>query len=382
MAISGIAMLTQATIRLKVPHSDRLVDTMKEFSQAAQLAYDYARANKITSWKTLHQRTYREIRSFSRLPSQLCCKAIKSALETKRGCRNRKVDFNKELSIQYDQRSYTFDFSGKCSLATVDGRFRTTLYVPQYYLDTYGSWGIRSATLCRTRKELFLNVVASTDVALPISKSIPKAIGVDLGINNLATTSERQFFKGIKHHIRRLQRLRSKLQSKGTTSARKHLRRLSGRQKRFMRSTNHEVSRRIVSGINAGDIVVMENLHGIRNRRRGRTLNGLLSNWGFFQLRQFIEYKTLRKGGLFVTVPAHYSSRECSRCHEACSERPGNAGFFRCLNCGYSCNADLNASFNLRDRIDALRNILGLFVNQPIVAESSSDKPTALAVGS
>jgi IS605 OrfB family transposase len=132
--------------------------------------------------------------------------------------------------------------------------------------------------------------------------------------------------------------------------------------------------------MNAGDIIVMENLHGIKSRRRGKTLNRLLSGWSFFQLRQFVEYKALRKGEVFMAVPAHYSSRECSRCHEICSERPGNAGFLHCLNCDYSCNADLNASFNLRDRADAVRNVLGLFVNQPIVAESSSDKPTTLTV--
>ena len=137
-----------------------------------------------------------------------------------------------------------------------------------------------------------------------------------------------------------------------------------------MRSINHEVSKHIVSRINAGDIIVMENLYGIRKKRRGRTLNRLLSNWAFFQLRQFIEYKTMKKGAFFVTVPPHYTSKTCSRCNNISSRRPNNAGFFRCLNCGYSCNADLNASFNLRKQTKALLNVCGLPVNQPIVAKN------------
>ena len=129
----------------------------------------------------------------------------------------------------------------------------------------------------------------------------------------------------------------------------------------------------------------MEDLQGIRNKRRGKALNKLLSNWAFAQLKNFIEYKCIRKGAFFVAVPPHYSSKTCSRCDETFSLRPKKAGFFKCLICGYSCNADLNASFNLRKRTDALRNVRGLLVNQPIVAESvhsSSDKPTTLVVGS
>jgi putative transposase len=377
-------MLMQATMRLKVPYSRQLTETMKEFSKATQHAYDYARNNRIASWKALHQRLYKDMRKSFRLTSQLTCKAIKFALETKRGCRNRKADFSRELAVQYDQRSYTFDFSGNCSLSTLEGRYKTVLYIPEYYLKTYGDWKITGATLSKLGKDLFLNVVVEKE---PCSSGIcpnGKTIGVDLGISNLATTSEGQFFKGVKHHIAGFQRLRSGLQSKGTKSAERHLRLLKGRQTRFMKDLNHRISKQIAEGMQAGDIVVMENLRGIRTKRRGKELNRLLSNWAFSQLRSFVEYKVIRKGGIFIAVPPHYSSKTCSRCHEIFSERPKKAGFFRCLNCGYSCNADLNAAVNLRDRTDAMRNVLGLFVNQPIVGNhiNHSDKPTALAVGS
>lgn len=370
-------MISQATVRLKAQHSKQLIETMLEFSKATKFAYSYALKNKIGSWKTLHQRTYREIREFSKLPSQLCCKAIKFALETKKRLRNRKVNFSKELSIQYDHRSYSFDFSGKCSLSTIKGRVRQNLYIPEYYLNTYRDWEIRSATLSKVGKDIFLNITVTKEVSPGISTSNSNVIGVDVGINNLATTSEKHFFKGIKAKIARLQRLKSRLQSKGTRSARRHLRELSGRQTRFMRSVNHEVSKCIVSRLNAGDIVVLEDLQGIRDKRRGKTMNRLLSNWAFAQLRGFIEYKAVRKGALFITISPQNTSKTCSRCNELTSRRPKNAGFFKCLNCGYSCNADINASFNLRGRADVLRNVLGLSVDQPIVAGNSGSSATS-----
>jgi IS605 OrfB family transposase len=151
-----------------------------------------------------------------------------------------------------------------------------------------------------------------------------------------------------------------------------------------MRSVNHEISKRIVSSMDAEDIIVMEDLQGIRAKRRGKDLNRLLGNWSFNQLRNFVEYKSVRKGIVFCTISPAYTSKMCHRCHEITSVRPKRAGFFKCLNCGYSCNADLNASFNLRERANALRNACGLSVNQPIVVEYdqySGGKPTPLGVG-
>src|SRR3989338_11511111 len=54
--------------------------------------------------------------------------------------------------------------------------------------------------------------------------------------------------------------LRSRLQSKGTRSSRKLLKKISGKEKRFMRQCNHEISKAIVNSINPGDTIVMEDI--------------------------------------------------------------------------------------------------------------------------
>ena len=61
-----------------------------------------------------------------------------------------------------------------------------------------------------------------------------------------------------------------------------------------------------------------------------------------------VAVKTLceRKGIPFMLVNAQYTSQTCNRCnHIAKGNRNGET--FKCLQCGYTCNADYNASVNI-----------------------------------
>jgi hypothetical protein len=66
---------------------------------------------------------------------------------------------------------------------------------------------------------------------------------------------------------RRTQKRRDILQSVGTRSAKRSLERLSGKQERFQRDTNHTIRKRIVSMAKArNSAIVLEDLSGIRER--------------------------------------------------------------------------------------------------------------------
>ena len=99
-------------------------------------------------------------------------------------------------------------------------------------------------------------------------------------------------------------------------------------------------------------------------------MNRLLSNWSFYQLNYCIKYKSIQKGIQIIGITSRYTSKTCNRCGEVYSERPKKHGFFKCLHCGYTSNADLNASFNIRNRLKPLVNSRGLFANKPIVASN------------
>ena len=91
----------------------------------------------------------------------------------------------------------------------------------------------------------------------------------------------------------------------------------------------------------------MENLQNVKGGENEK----FLRDWTYFDLRQKIQYKAEEAGIEFRIVDPRYTSQRCSQCgHIDKNNRPkwekGQA-FFACTNCGFSANADYNASLNL-----------------------------------
>ncbi|MBU4266690.1 MAG: transposase [Candidatus Altiarchaeota archaeon] len=376
-----------ATIKIKLPMNDVLLETMRQYSNSAKYVVDVGYDSPIAKSKIkLHHVTYREVRKqLPQLPAQLVISSRDKAYEMlksvrarkRRGKKASKPQVSDYLPIRYDARSFSFK-PEMVSLTSVGGRLKTPIQVPKYF-ERYLGWTVRTADLIYRKGKLFLNVVVSKNINIDCSTG--KTIGVDVGINNLAVTSERQFFKGVKGKLAKFHRLRRKLQVKGTRSAKRKLKKVSGRQRRFMADLNHRISKEIVETLDNGDCIVMEDLSEIRDRvtikgkRKGKVLNRMTNNWAFCQLQSFIDYKASHKGIWVVYVDPHYTSKTCYNCGEVYSIRPKKRGFFKCLHCGFSCNSDLNASRNLRERLKPLVNSRGLYVNQPIVANDEGEAP-------
>jgi putative transposase len=88
----------------------------------------------------------------------------------------------------------------------------------------------------------------------------------------------------------------------------------SGQEQRFRADINHIISKNIVSSLNPGDTIVLEELTGIRNKRLRKAQRTLLNNWSYFQLEQFITYKAMAKGIDVKHIDARYTSQRCSKC--------------------------------------------------------------------
>tara|TARA_Y100000031_G_scaffold78125_1_gene86097 strand:+ start:3966 stop:5114 length:1149 start_codon:yes stop_codon:yes gene_type:complete len=340
-------MKSIAAIKLKIPYKKELLETMKQYSQSAQYALDIGWDNGIYFKKEIHHLTYYPIRETLGLPAQLVCSSRDKACESLKALRKTKKPtkprFKEFLTIRYDARSFTFK-KNFVTLASVEGRAKINIEIPEYYKQ-YLSWKPRSADLVFDRKKrLFLHITFFRDTDTPINSFTNGFVGVDVGINHIAVTSNRQFFSGnkIKSYRLKYKRLKAKLQAKGTQSAKRLLRKISGKERRFKAWVNHNISRQIVDNCKAGTIA-LENIKGIRSNK-GRKFNFWLHGWSFYQLQQFIEYKAFRKGIRVVKVSPYFTSQTCSRCGQVGSR---SKGFFSCSHCGYSLNADLNASYNL-----------------------------------
>jgi len=342
-------MKTIATIKIKLPYKKELIETMKQYSYSANKVIDFGWNIQTDDKRELHDLTYYKIRKETQLPSQLVCSSRDKAVEVIKSVfksKGNKPVAKKLMTIRYDARSFSFKSdrtSYYVSLSTIKGRIKIPVEIPEYYWK-YLDWRVRSADLVYDRKKrLFLHVVFSRE--LPISTPSKNTLGIDLGVNNIAVTSNKQFFnaKQIKLKKIKFKRLKAKLQAKGTKSAKKLLKKISGREKRFMAWVNHNVSKEIVENVEEG-IIVMEKLKGIRKQRLGKRLNFWLHSWSFYQLQSFIEYKAIRKGINVIRVNPYRTSKICSRCGNIGSR---SKSFFKCKHCDYTLNADLNASFNL-----------------------------------
>jgi IS605 OrfB family transposase len=193
-----------------------------------------------------------------------------------------------------------------------------------------------------------------------------ETVGVDLGIANPATDSRDEFY-GDKHWQNiedRTFELRRRLQSKGTKSAKRHLKKLSGRQRRFRKDCDHVLSKRLVQSVGEGATIAFEDLTNIRGRAKmKKAQRRRLHGWSFAQFQAFVSYKAEARGIAIGFVDPRYTSLKCSQCnHIKRGNRPTQSKF-RCKKCGFECHADLNAAINIRE--DFLKRRAS--VNAPIV---------------
>ena len=114
----------------------------------------------------------------------------------------------------------------------------------------------------------------------------------------------------------RHRRLRSKLQAKGSQAAKRLLKKLAGKEKRFARHTNHVISQQIVRlAKDTERRIALEDLSGIRERLTARReQRTVLHSWSFFQLRSFLEYKSKLAGVKLGAVDPSNTSRTCPQC--------------------------------------------------------------------
>ena len=367
-------MKLTAQIRL-LPNPEQasaLLLTLERGNEACNLVSEYAFDHKTFSTFDLQKVLYHSIKADFGLSAQFvirCLAKVSGSYKTVKAqirnhnatCKPEKkreltqISFRPTGAIAFDSRILSFKTDKKTvSIWTVEGRQTVSYSVSDHHqaLLTYQQ-GESDLALVKGKWYLF----ATCEVPEPDGHETIDALGVDLGIVQIATDSDGHSFSGASIEANRqwYQKRRSALQSVGTKSAKRRLKKLSKGQQRFQKNTNHTISKSIVmKAAGTRSVIVLEDLSGISKnvskdeKRLRHSQRAKHSNWGFFELRSYISYKAQIHGVPVIMVDPRYTSRTCHKCGHCEKANRKSQAEFVCRSCQNSMGADQNAALNIK----------------------------------
>lgn len=217
---------------------------------------------------------------------------------------------------------------------------------------------VKGGELVRRGDEYRLHVFIKKDAVLMPVAEAEHVVAIDRGVVNLATLTvtdgagkvrETRVVPGGRAGWKRRQgnTVRRSLQK---ARRRAMVRRLRGREERYMRDLDHKLAREIVRVAERypKTVVALEDLRSIR-RKRQATPRGQrrLHNWSFGRLGDFIEYKARALGIPVLTLRAANTTRYCGRCGTSNTVRDRT---YRCRACRYVVDRDVNGARNIAKR--------------------------------
>ena len=319
----------------------------------------------------LHNACYDKLRkSFPKIPSQGIIRVQKSVLAALRSMRSNKHNSTstpqrKQLSLQLDKRLYSNLSINGISLSNGQTHKRELCGFILYdkVRELFSTCVTNDPTIFARNGRLFLSVPFEVP-SLPCKNDT--AMGVDLGMKRLFVTSEGKSFVDKKYlnERRKLRHLKRCLQSKGTHSAKRHLKNVSRKERNISKDMVERATNTLLKSSDAS-ILVLEDLSKIKvktsktNEGFKRTRhNSALSQVPFYIFKERLTHKATLVGKQVVSVSPAFTSQTDSRTNKRDGVRQG---------CNYVCSdgvvldADWNAAVNI-----ALR------ANHPL---SSSETP-------
>lgn len=207
-----------------------------------------------------------------------------------------------------------------------------------------------------------------------------KPIGIDVGIVNMITTSDGDFYKysdyskyekRLKRQQRRLSKdhnryykesLDTRTKYEDIQKSKNYYKRLKKRFKTISKMKNkrmndiHTATKQIVN--KNPSAIVIENI-SVREQLKDNWIHKYIPQMMYYEIHRQLKYKAAdRNIPVIVAEKGYASSQICSRC--------SNRGYlkrrmFICSHCGYKEDRDLNAAYNLRNlAITSLPNSMAI----------------------
>ena len=219
------------------------------------------------------------------------------------------------------------------------------------YLPTGADVQILSATVSEQAGHWYVSVQVEEEQVVPENSG--SVVGIDLGINHLATLSDGEVIANPRHlkrrlkKLKRLQRVVSRRQ-KGGKNRKKAVRKLAKlhRQIKHQRSnTLHQVTTRLAK---TKSVLVIEDLH-VSGMLKNHHLAQAIGDVGFYEFKRQLLYKASWYGSRVILADRwEPSSKRCSGCGWVDADLTLADRTFHCEQCGLVLDRDLNAAINLK----------------------------------
>lgn len=276
------------------------------------------------------------------------------------------VSFRRPQADLVRGRDYSFvnGASGEklLSLNTLGGRIKVTFDIPDCFEEYFdGSWSFGTGKIVSFLGEWYFHipVTKTTDEELT-PDNVKHVVGLDRGLRFIVTGYDEggntTFISGkdVMAKRDRFQKVRDELQAKGTKSAKRALKRISGRENRWISDVNHQISKTLVDRYGSGTLFAVEDLAGVSfseenlsNRTKKQRKD--LRTWSFYQLEQFLTYKAEAVGSEVLEVKPDYTSQRCPKCGRILkANRHHEIHEYICDCCGYRSNDDRVGAMNIQ----------------------------------
>lgn len=267
------------------------------------------------------------------------------------------INFKRPQANLQRNRDWSKLSDGDLSVAGLTKRIKVTPICHGFdqYFD--GTWKLGAAKLLHVNDKWYLHIAATKDIPELQNDHINNVVGLDRGLrfitNGYDSKGKAIFFNGKQLVAKRshYKKLRAKLQSKGTKSAKRRLKKIGNRENRWMTDVNHQVTKTLVNHYGPNTLFVIEDLTGIRKAtekvKKAKRYEQV--SWAFYQFEQFLTYKANLYHDSVVKIDAHYTSQRCPKCGQIKkNNRDHGNHIYICSNCGYSSNDDRIGAMNIQ----------------------------------
>jgi IS605 OrfB family transposase len=180
----------------------------------------------------------------------------------------------------------------------------------------------------------FINLQVEVAEKEPVT-DIKTAIGIDLGLKDIITTSNSDSYKNNKYYYS----LQSKLAVAQRAKKKKQIKNIYAKIKNQRKDYLHKLTTNIVRD---NDLIVVGDLHLGASKHT--------NDAGFGMIKSFLKYKTIRFGKIFKLVNEAWTTQRCSVCKELTGPKGLNGLSVRdweCSSCGAKHQRDVNAATNI-----------------------------------